>query len=131
MLNVHFGRQDFNSTLTTYVAWGLLPEAYGNFGPIAGALFIGAVLGLSFAWLENITARKLVVSLEGFIAFDLLINAMNSYEMVASVFVTATFQSVIPIAIACLPFVRRMAVSRPPEEVPALAEEPPPVEPPA
>jgi len=31
LLNVHFGRQDLNSTFTTYVAWGLLPEALRQF----------------------------------------------------------------------------------------------------
>jgi hypothetical protein len=107
LLNVHFGRQDLNSTLETYVAWGLLPEAYGNFGPILGALIIGGVLGIGFAWVENQTARKLVVSMEGFLSLCLLMNLMNSFEMVASVLVTATFQSFVIVVVACAPFVRR------------------------
>eukprot|EP01035_Chromulina_nebulosa_P057659 gene57658-79000_t len=73
MLNVHFGRQDMNSTLRTYIAWGLLPEGYGNFGPIAGAVIIGSCLGFFFAWVETLTARKILLSMEGFLSFTLFL----------------------------------------------------------
>jgi hypothetical protein len=113
LLNVHFGRQDLESTFTTYIAWGLLPEAYGNFGPILGSLGLGAFLGFLFAWIENITARKLLVSMEGFLCLSLLMNLMNSFEMVASVLVTSTFQSFVVIVAASLPFVHRTVDPRP------------------
>jgi hypothetical protein len=107
ILNVHFGRQELNSTIDTYIAWGLLPEAYGNYGPGFGAAFIGFVLGLSFAWIENFTARKLFISMEGFLSISLLMNLMNSFEMVASVLVTSVFQSFVIVIAMSLPFVSR------------------------
>jgi hypothetical protein len=110
LLNVHFGRQDLNSTFETYIAWGLLPEAYGNFGEFAGSLCIGIFLGLCFAWVEMFTVRKLVISLEGFLSLSLMLNLMNSFEMVSSVFVTSTFQSFLIIVVVSLPFVRRTVV---------------------
>jgi hypothetical protein len=113
LLNVHFGRQDLNSTFTTYIAWGLLPEVYGNFGPITGSLLLGVFLGVSFAWMENFLARKLLVSTEGLIALSIFMNLMNSFEMVASVLVTSMFQSIMVIVIASAPFVRRMRNPRP------------------
>jgi len=113
LLNVHFGRQDLNSTYKTYVAWGLLPEAYGNFGSMAGSIVVGVFLGVFFCWLENLTARKLLLSLEGFLSFTVLLGFAGSFEMVASVLVTMIFQSVIPIMLACMPFLRRMTVTRP------------------
>ena len=116
LLNVHFGRQDLESTLTTYIAWGLLPEAYGNFGAVLGSLGLGVFLGLLFAWVENLTARKLLVSMEGFLCLSLLINLVNSFEMVASVLVTSIFQSFVIILAASLPFVHREAKPRPPPE---------------
>ena len=112
-LNVHFGRQDLNATFQTYIAWGLLPEAYGNFGPRAGAVFLGVCLGLLFAWLENFTARKLLLSLEGFIAFTVLLDMAASFEMVASVLVTTIFQSVILLIVVSVPFVERTILRRP------------------
>jgi hypothetical protein len=114
LLNVHFGRQDLNSTFATYIAWGLLPEAYGNFGAVTGSVVLGVFLGFVFAWVENYTARKLVMSTEGFLSLSLLMNIMNSFEMVASVLVTAIFQSFIIIIVASMPFVRRTVI-RPPE----------------
>jgi hypothetical protein len=113
LLNVHFGRQELSSTFETYIAWGLLPEAYGNFGPIMGALILGTFLGIAFAWIENLTSRKPVLSIEGFLSLSLLISLMNSFEMVASVLVTSTFQSFIVVIAASAPFVRRMVTMRP------------------
>jgi hypothetical protein len=113
LLNVHFGRQALESTYTTYIAWGLLPEAYGNFGPISGSISLGLVLGFFSAWLEKFSARKLVLSTEGFVLFTLLLGMANSFEMVASVLVTSLFQACIPIVLACSPFVRRIS-SQPP-----------------
>jgi hypothetical protein len=117
ILNVHFGRQDLNSTYETYIAWGLLPEAYGNFGPIGGSVTLGVFLGILFAWVENLTARKLVISIEGFLSLSALMNIMNSFEMVASVLVTVLFQSFCIIIGASLPFVQRTVMHKddPPE----------------
>lgn len=107
MLNVHFGRQDLESTLKTYIAWGLLPEAYGNFGAVWGSVGLGACLGAFFAWIENLTARKLVVSMEGFLSLCLLFALMNSFEMVSSVLVTSIFQSMLIVVGSCAMFVER------------------------
>lgn len=112
MLNVHFGRQGLEDTLSTYIAWGLLPEAYGNFGPILGALLLGGFLGVFCAWLENFSKNKLVMSVEGFMSLSLLISIMNSFEMVASVLVTSIFQSMMIILAASLPFVQRTVGKR-------------------
>ena len=112
LLNVHFGRQDLNSTFATYIAWGLLPEAYGNFGPIAGSIILGFFLGIIFAWVENLTARKAVMSMEGFLSLSLLMNLMNSFEMVASVLVTTIFQSFVIIIAASFPFVQRTVLRK-------------------
>jgi hypothetical protein len=113
MLNVHFGRQELSSTFSTYIAWGLLPEAYGNFGPYWGAIILGGVLGLLFAWLENATARKPIISLEGFLCFDVFLNVANAFEMVSSVLITSLLQSVVVIVAACAFFVRRTRTDRP------------------
>ncbi len=113
LLNVHFGRQDLQSTLTTYIAWGMLAEAYGNFGSIKGALLVGLAMGIFFAWGEAFTSRKPLLSTEGLVAFAIFLGLANSYEAVASVAVTAIFQSLIPVIAACAPFVQRKWLERP------------------
>ncbi len=112
-LNVHFGRQQLESTLKTYVAWGLLAEAYGNFGAVKGVIFLGIVMGVFFACAENYTCRKPLLSIEGFVAFAIFLGLANSYEAVASVMITSIFQSLFPVIAACAPFVRRQKTIRP------------------
>ena len=118
LLNVHFGRQELNATFTTYIAWGLLPEAYGNFGALWGSIILGLSLGLFFAWAEVITAMKPLLSLEGLITFALFMELTVSFENVASVQLTSLFQSGVIIAMACIPFVYQTKVVRP--ETPPL-----------
>jgi hypothetical protein len=112
LLNVYFGRQDIMSTYQTYIAWGLIPEAYGNFGPITGAIVLGVFIGLIFAWIEKYVAKKLLLSMEGFLSFTVFLGMANSYEMVASVLVTSLFQACIPIILASAPFVERLLPRR-------------------
>jgi hypothetical protein len=112
-LNVHFERQNLSASYKTYIAWGLLPEAYGNFGPIWGAAILGLALGLLFARIETITACKPLLSLEGLVTFAVFIELSVSFEMVASVLTTALFQSVVIITMACMPFVHHAYVVRP------------------
>lgn len=116
LLNVHFGRQDLQSTFKTFIAWGLLPEAYGNFGPVAGALVVGACIGLFFAWIEKLVARKLLLSMEGFLSFTLFLGMANSFEMVSSVLITSIFQSLFPVIIASKPFVELTTPTQPTDE---------------
>lgn len=118
MLNVHFGRQTLSATYKTYVAWGLLPEAYGNFGGWWGAIVLGVSLGLIFAWLEKATVNKPVLSLEGLVTFAVFSGIAISFEMVSTVLVTSIFQTSIVISLASLPFVER-TLSEPAPEHPA------------
>lgn len=124
LLNVHFGRQDLGSTFQTYVAWGLQAEAYGNFGPVTGNILIGLVAGWLLAWIEKFIARKLLLSMEGFLGFTLLLGMANSFEMVASVLVTSIFQSFFPVIIASRPFVQLMVPKRPATALATAASSP-------
>jgi len=95
-LNLHFGRQStVEQTEQTYIAWGLLPEAVGNFGRIGGPIFLGTFLGMFFGYLERISIRKHLFSIEGLVLAALLLKVAISFEMVASVLVTSTFQFVV------------------------------------
>ncbi|HXI69423.1 MAG TPA: hypothetical protein VNN22_03590 [Verrucomicrobiae bacterium] len=98
MLNLHFGRQaSEEETVKTYIAWGLLPEAVGNFGCAGGGLFLGLVAGFLCGGLESWSARKRLLSVEGLVAAALLVQLAVSYEMVASVLITAMFQMLVAV----------------------------------
>jgi hypothetical protein len=53
LLNIHFERQREVDVERTFIAWGLLSEAVGNFGVWGGAAFLGIVLGYLLGYLET------------------------------------------------------------------------------
>ncbi len=56
MLSVHYGLQTEEATQTTSISWGLVPEAYANFGMLgcAGlAIVIGSLYGQFTRWSIN------------------------------------------------------------------------------
>lgn len=113
LLNVHFGRQSLDSTFVTYIAWGLLAEAYGNFGPFVGSICVGLAIGWLFGLLEKKSSAKPLLSLEGFLAFIVFVSVANSFEMVSSVLITSTFQAIVPVALVGSLFTRRFTLNSP------------------
>jgi hypothetical protein len=100
LLNLHFGRQaNEKATEQTYIAWGLLPEAVGNFGVWFGPLTLGLFLGWVMGRVEIISLHKRFFSLEGMALISTMLMLAGSYEMVASVFVTAMFQLLVAVAL--------------------------------
>lgn len=95
LLNIHFGLQTREDTRTTTIGWGLLNEAYANFGlwGVGGlAVVLGCLYGVVARWSMNcpvLSARYLFAIL--------LISVAYQSEFSASVFVTALFQSTVPL----------------------------------
>lgn len=100
MLNVHFEKQTLEQTFLTYIAWGFLAEAYGNFGPFWGASILGICLGYLIGRFEAWTRPFPIRSLECFLALAFMIQIGTSMEMVASVFITSTFQLIVAVILA-------------------------------
>ncbi len=99
-LNLHFGRQaNVGQTERTYIAWGLLPEAVGNFGVWLGPVILGLVMGCGMGWLEVVSLRKRLFSVEGMVLSGLLLITAGSYEQVASIFLTSTFQFLVAVTV--------------------------------
>jgi hypothetical protein len=99
LLNIHFERQREVDIVMTFIAWGLLPEAVGNFGIWVGAIFLGIVMGYLLGYLETWSMLKELFSVEGLILLGFWLKLMVSYEMVSSVFLTSTFQMLVVIAL--------------------------------
>jgi hypothetical protein len=110
LLNLHFGRQsDRESTERTYVAWGLLPEAMGNFGMWLGPVAIGLVMGLGCGVVEKWSKAKSVFSIEGLSVIILAVQLFLSFEMCAGVLLAALLQTEVVLIGACL-IIRQFAI---------------------
>ncbi|MUG94051.1 hypothetical protein F7734_17300 [Scytonema sp. UIC 10036] len=91
LLNIHYGIQTREQTLTTTIGWGLLAESYANFGVLgcAGlAIVLGVVYGQSTRWCLNTP----ILSDRSLFAVLIMTFAFQS-EWTAGVYVSALFQS--------------------------------------
>jgi hypothetical protein len=96
LLNLHFGRQQTREqTEVTYVAWGFLPEAVGNFGSFFGPLIYGVVVGVLLRISENVGRLQPLLSVSGLLSLAVTVVWLTSYEAVASTFVGSIAQIVI------------------------------------
>jgi hypothetical protein len=95
-LNVHIGRQTWEATKRTTIAWGLLPEAYANYG-LLGSAGVGAFLGLFYASATRISLGTSAFSSRTMFSVLILSFALASTEWTAGVYAAALFQSSIPI----------------------------------
>lgn len=97
MLNVHAGIQTPEDAAKTSIGWGLLAEAYFNFGYL-GVIGVAFLFGLVCASLESWTVGAELFSLPCLVAVAALMQLID-IELDLAGLVTATFQSVVSVSI--------------------------------
>jgi len=95
LLNIHFGLQTREDTYTTTIGWGLLNEAFANFG-LSGVGALAVVLGCLYGAVARWSMNCPVLSARYLFAI-LLISVAYQTEFSAGVFVAALFQSTVPL----------------------------------
>jgi hypothetical protein len=93
MLSVYYGLQSYDQTLTTSIGWGLLPEAYANFGWL-GCLGLGAFLGNLYGWITRWSMNASTLSFRFLVALIFITLAFRT-EITMGIFVSVIFQSLI------------------------------------
>jgi len=104
LLNIHYGLQTREATLTTTIGWGLLSEAYANFGFLgcAGlAIILGAAYGQASRWSINTP----LFSFRSLFAVILISFAFQT-EWTAGVYFAALFQSLAVLGVISLVFMK-------------------------
>jgi hypothetical protein len=105
LLNVHFGRQTMEDTLKTYIAWGMLAEAYANFG-IFGPPILGLFLGWFYGSVSGATRKAPLGTLRALLSIVVLFFTFTVTQIVISIWVTSLFQAACAISIASYPLMR-------------------------
>jgi hypothetical protein len=108
ILNVHFGRQTREETYKTYIAWGLVPESVGNFGPWFGPMILGSVLGFLLGFIERETSYRSLFSIYSILAVFFAITLTNATGLVVSVWLSSMFQMFMVISLSLLPFIQKV-----------------------
>ncbi|MBU3666622.1 MAG: hypothetical protein FGM15_12215 [Chthoniobacterales bacterium] len=104
MLSINYGVLSIEGAQNTSVGWGLVAEAFANFGYL-GVLVVGACLGMFHAMVTRLTVGVPMTSLR--FVIGLLIMAAATKADTMSVFVTMQFQGVLGVSVASLFLMRR------------------------
>jgi hypothetical protein len=97
LLNIQYGVQTREATATTTIGWGLLNEAYANFG-LPGCAGLAMILGIFYGAMARWSLNTPILSARSLFTMMLLNFAIQT-EFSASVYVTALFQSSVPLVV--------------------------------
>jgi hypothetical protein len=91
MLSIHYGLQTPEATQTTSISWGLVAEAYGNFG-LLGCAGLAIVLGAIYGQFTRSSINAPTLSLQSLFTVLMLTFALQT-EWTAGTFLAAFSQS--------------------------------------
>lgn len=104
LLSVNYGLQTLEQTESTSIAWGLVPEAYANFGYWGvGLLAVG--LAIFYSFVTNLTVNVPMTSLR--FVLGLLVMGAAAQGDTMGIFVTSQFQGAVGVSLASLVLMRR------------------------
>jgi hypothetical protein len=103
---VNYGAQTVEQTSTTSIYWGLVPEAYANFGYV-GVAGLAVVMAIFYSWITNISTGVPMTSLR--FVLGLLILAAATKADTMGVFITSQFQGIVGVSLAAIVLMRRQA----------------------
>jgi hypothetical protein len=104
MLTVNYGLQSFEQTESTSIYWGLVPEAYANFGYL-GVAGLAIVLAAFYAFMTRLTVGVPMTSLR--FVLGLVVMAASTKADTMGIFVTTQFQGAVGVTMAALLLMRR------------------------
>ena len=94
LLSVHYRLQTIDQTTTTTISWGLVSEAYANFGYM-GVVLAGLAFGGLAGWLTSLTVGAPTISLRGFIGLASMIVLIQSVAYDFSYMLLNLIQSIV------------------------------------
>lgn len=100
LLNVHFRRQTVSETTETYIAWGMLAEAWANFGWL-GVPALGLFLGLIFGGVGRSTIGVPIASYRFAIAAMLMTSGISTTQTATTLWCSSIFQAFLVVTVAC------------------------------
>jgi hypothetical protein len=118
MLNIRYGLLTAQETQSTAAGWGLVAEAFANFG-LPGVILVGFFLGLLCGFVERWATGAALISLPSFCAVIIVMQLVN-VEADAAELLTTLFQSIV--SISSIYWVIQIVAKnrrRPPQRMPA------------
>lgn len=104
LLNIHYRLQNRAATLSTTIGWGLLNESYANFG-LSGCAGLAIILGVGYGQATRWSMNTSMLSSRSLFGVLLISYALET-EFSAGVYVSALFQSVVPLVVMTFVFMK-------------------------
>lgn len=108
MLTVYYGLQSYRATFKTSIGWGLLQEAYANFGWL-GCLGLGVFLGNLYGWITRWSMNASSLSFRFLVGLLFLMLAFKA-ELTMGSFVSVAFQSLVILSAIRMLFMKTVRV---------------------
>lgn len=108
LLNVHFGNQTWEAAQKTSMGWGLLNEAFANFG-YWGCFMLAVVLGTFYGLVTRWGIGPPPTSVSSLVGIFTLSFALQT-EMNAAVYITAYLQGLFALLLLAWPFTERVSL---------------------
>lgn len=108
LLNIQYGLQTREQTAQTTIGWGLFNESYANFG-IAGCALLSILFGAIYGTISCWSLNSPILS-SRFLFAILVISVAFQAEFSASVYLTSLFQSIVPLLVLALVFMKPQSV---------------------
>ncbi|MDC0359009.1 hypothetical protein OAO01_09355, partial [Oligoflexia bacterium] len=105
LLNIHYGLQTRSATRSTTIGWGLVNEAYANFG-FLGCLALSVLLGTLYGAIAKWSVFTPILSARALFAVILMSLAVQR-EMTAGVYVSVLFQAIVVLLALAFVFMKR------------------------
>ena len=104
MLSVNYGLVEIENVNTVSIGWGLIPEAYANFGYL-GVGVLAFVLAGFYSFITRLTVAVPLTSLRFVIGLLVMVAATTSDTM--GIFVSSQFQGIMAVTLASFVFMRK------------------------
>jgi len=104
MLTVNYGLQTIEQTANTSIFWGIIPEAYANYG-YAGVFGLAVLLALFYGYVTRLTVGVPMTTFR--FVIGLLVMAAATKADTMGVFITTQFQGIMGVAVASLFLMKR------------------------
>jgi hypothetical protein len=118
MLCVYYGLQSARQTKVTTIGFGLLSEAFANFGYL-GVVALALITGLSNAWVARFCLHTPMLSLRSLFGLVFLAGQLAAAEASASVVISSLCQASATLVVATFFFMKRLPLAAPEPELSA------------
>jgi hypothetical protein len=108
LLNIHYGNQTYESAQVTSIGWGMLNEAFANFGYL-GCLGLAVVLGSFYGTMTRWSVGLPLTSVPALVGVFTVSFAIQT-EMTAAIFITSYAQGLFALLVLAWLFAERIGL---------------------